>query len=370
MKMPALPKIPDLMPVLQTLKGKDLELNVTMMGGRRCGKTSVLAAMEDCFQKTIYKDTNIVCYSEDETTLHTLRAKKAELDAYFTDRKGRSFQPDSTPTSEVACYSFYIGLRGNGRKKEDGRIHVNFYDYPGEWLVNHQDDLNEIVEKSRILLIAVDTPYLLEEGGKFNRLRNNCDDVSNAIIRSGFADKGPGMILFVPLKCEKYRTPLNRHSPGPKEVRAAVEKSYEHLIDYVKRSGECFAAITPIFTLGDAVFSDFARDDSGDIIMNGGIPQQANYIFTDEAGNAPRPQFCEQPLYYVLAYTLIMAKKSKDKKRGPFAGVLNLFQEAILHWTPAKDYLAEYDAIHERIAETLKTTAGYGVVSPCDWMEL
>ena len=178
------------------------------------------------------------------------------------------------------------------------------------------------------------------------------------------------MILFVPLKCEKYRTPINRHSPGLKEVRAAVEKSYEHLIDYVKRSGECFAAITPIFTLGDAVFSDFARDDSGDIIMNGGIPQQANYIFTDEAGNAPRPQFCEQPLYYVLAYTLIMAKKSKDKKRGPFAGVLNLFQEAILHWTPAKDYLAEYDAIHEKIAETLKTTAGYGVVSPCDWMEL
>ena len=53
MKMPALPKIPDLMPVLQNLKSKDLELNVTMMGGRRCGKTSVLAAMEDCFQKTI-----------------------------------------------------------------------------------------------------------------------------------------------------------------------------------------------------------------------------------------------------------------------------------------------------------------------------
>lgn len=112
------------------------------------------------------------------------------------------------------------------------------------------------------------------------------------------------------------------------------------------------------------------RDGSGDIVMEGGIPKQADYIFTDEAGNAPRPQFCEQPLYYILAYTLAMVKKSRDKKRGPFAGVLNLFQEAILHWPSAKDYLSEYDAIHQKIDENLKTTAGYGVVSGCDWMEL
>ena len=370
-----IPEMPDLFSVFQNLANKapegnkNLTVNVAMMGGRRCGKTSVLAAMEDCFQRTIYKDTHITCYSDDDVTLQTLRDKKAELDAYFIDRKSRSFQPDSTPTSEVAQYSFCIGLRGPKRTKESGHINLVFHDYPGEWLLNHRDDLDEIVEKSRIIIIAVDTPYMLEEGGKFNRRRNNCDDITQALIRTNFANGNPGMILFVPIKCEKYRNPAGRHSLNMRNVCAAIKNSYAPLIDYIEKASECFAAITPVYTLGDAIFSDFERDENEDIILEAGIPYQANYIFTDNAGSAPNPQFCEQPLFYILAYTLAMAKKSKEKG-GIFAGVLNAFQEAILHWPSAEEYLQEYDILRKKISETLFSAEGYEIISRSDWIKL
>lgn len=351
----------------QGLSGKDLEVNVTMMGGRRCGKTSVLAAMQDCFQQTIYQSTNLRFYSEDEATLKLLREKKAEMDAYFVDRRGRSFQPDDTPTLEIMRYSFYVGLRG---KKGEGRIRISFLDYPGEWLINNPDQLNRLVEDSRILLIAVDTPYLVEEGGKYNRLRNCCDDVSNAIIRSDFADNGPGMILFVPLKCEKYRKQINRHSPDLRAVRSAVEQSYGNLIEYATKSNDCFTAVMPIFTFGDAVFSDFVRDDGGEIILENGTPQHANYIFTDEAGNCPRPEYCEQPLFYVLAYTLAMAQRVRAHKQNMWSGMLSLFQEKVLNWPSARDYLNEFGAICEKIRDPLNANMGYDILTGCDWLNL
>lgn len=349
---------------------KDLEVNVTMMGGRRCGKSSVLAAMQDCFQGTVSRDTHLRFFSEDSATLEVLIEKKAEMDAYFVNRADRSFNPDDTPSDDHMRYSFCIGLRG---KKGGGRIRVNFHDYPGEWLKQNPDMVNRLLEKSRIILIAIDTPYMMEESGMYNRLRNNCDDVTNVIMRSDFADSGPGMILFVPLKCEKYRNAANRHDKNLKNVQCRVEEVYKNLIEYVKTSKTCFAAVTPIFTLGDAVFGNFARDDDGDILLKEGIPAQADYLFTDEAGNAPRPELCEQPLYYVLAYVLAMArdaKKAKERQGGLLQGVLNFFQEAVLNWPSAGDYLNEYDAVCGKIRSTLDKTDGYKIINRCDWMKL
>ncbi|MDE7244714.1 MAG: hypothetical protein K2O18_12180 [Oscillospiraceae bacterium] len=377
-----MPDMPDFLSVFQNLgnkpaegnkrpaAGKNLEIHVVMMGGRRCGKTSVLAAMEDCLQRTIYKYTNITCYSDDDMTLQTLREKKSEMDAYFIDRRGRSFHPDSTPTSEVAQYSFCIGLRSPKRTKDSGHINLIFHDYPGEWLLNRRDDLKEIVEKSRIIIIAVDTPYMMEEKGRYNRHRNNCDEISNALIQTGFANGEPGMILFVPIKCEKYRNPTGRNSKKMLQVCNAIKSAYAPLLDYLTKSSECFAAITPVFTLGDAVFSDFERDENGDIIEDKEkIPRQANYIFTDNAGDAPNPQFCEQPLFYILAYTLAMAKRAKEKG-GLFSGIQNAFQENILHWPSAEEYLGEYQVLCEKISETLHSDNGYEIVSSCNWIDL
>lgn len=385
-----LPEIPDLFSVFQNWTNKapegakrsaantNLTVNVTMMGGRRCGKTSVLAAMEDCFQRKIYKNTNITCYSDDDVTLQTLRDKKAEIDAYFIDRKRYYFQPDSTPTSEVAQYSFCIGLRGTGTKrtKESGHINLVFHDYPGEWLDNHQDDVAEIVEKSQVIIIAIDTPYMMEEDGKYNRKRNNYDLIWNVLNKSHFAeeDETDGkMVLFVPIKCEKYRNPVGRRGQSMRDVNAAIKKSYEPLIDCIRNSSKYFAAITPVYTLGEAVFSEFEKDAHENIIEEAGVARQANYVFTDNARKEPSPQFCEQPLFYILAYTLAMAKKSKERG-GIFAGVLNAFQEAILHWPSADEYLMEYENIHTKICETMfsidGTQSGYEVIKNCDWLKI
>ena len=348
----------------------DLEVNVMMMGGRRCGKTSVLAAMQECFEAEFNGNSSLVITSADEATLCALEDKKAELDSYFVQKK-RTFSPrteEKIGTREIMTYVFYVGLRG----KKD-RIRINFVDFPGEWLDNPDEwkdqlaDLQRKLERTSVLLIAVDTPHLIECDGQYSQIRNREYRISEKIKSSGFADKGPSLVLFVPLKCERYYKD-NRMN----EVQLTVQEEYKNLIQYLcgGENSECLAAIAPILTLGGAAFSHFGRDDNGEIALNTvGIPAQQIYYFPDESVKHPEPKFCDQPLLYVLTYTLAMAKEARRQKKNGFlnlGAIKSWFEESVLNWPSAEDYITEYDAIHGK----LKTTGdGYRVLNKTSWIK-
>ena len=88
-------------------------INIMMVGGRRCGKTSVLAAMQHCFE-SVMSDSVLNIGAEDFTTLDILEEKSREAEDYFRERNKKkiTFSPDSNPSKEIAHYSFNIGLRG------------------------------------------------------------------------------------------------------------------------------------------------------------------------------------------------------------------------------------------------------------------
>ena len=123
------------------------------------------------------------------------------------------------------------------------------------------------------------------------------------------------------------------------EVYSKVESCYEDLIFYLR--GHCEMAVTPIFTLGTAVFAGFDYDESsGETIMSKELdgeilPSKPLYRFSPKAKEAAKrqglaksytaePKYCEQPAVYTIYYALtfasnvakIMEMKRKQDKKG------------------------------------------------------
>ena len=95
---------------------EDIRVAVMMVGGRRCGKTSVLAAMKENFQDN-FAGTNLTARFGDTGTLIILEEKREEINEYFRDN--RTFMPDSNPTEEIWCILLLWELR---EKKEASEL--------------------------------------------------------------------------------------------------------------------------------------------------------------------------------------------------------------------------------------------------------
>lgn len=347
----------------------DLTLNVMMVGGRRCGKTSVLASMQLCFEDVCSQDTNLMLNVADHETLSVIEQKCDEMARYFAN-KGIAFVPDNNPTRELTRYGFDLKLRkvkGKEAKSKGNQICINFIDYPGEWLTDNAtkeelDQLTKCMRTSHIMIVAIDTPYMIEEDGQYGEFSNRYYRTTEMIKRSGFADE-ENMILFVPLKCERY------YNDGEMDVvENKVREVYKNLIQYIQSGGKCAAAITPILTLGGAAFSRFERNEDGEInIREGwGIPDKAIYYFPDDKIKRPTPKFCEQPLFYTLAYALRMAEEAKREPKGGSDAFIQWFRIQFLRWPTAEDFKKEFDKIHGK----MKTNGdGFCVLTRSNWLK-
>lgn len=287
----------------------NLQVKVLMMGGRRCGKTSVLAAMKQNFDEQCGKMGLIASY-KDINTLDVLEEKREEINDYFRGSDNRTFSPDSNPTEDMTTYSMSIGL-----KDKIGGVDIEFTDFPGEWLsakngTGYREKLVGLMKETQVLIVAIDTPHLMEEEGDYNEKRNLCHKTSEMIKHAleDLKDESSyiKMVLFVPLKCERY---LNDGKMD--EVCKKTEEAYSSLISYLQQNKMKYeVAVTPIFTLGGAEFSYFERDgETKRILLNKEYktPEKAIYSFPDMSVRKPSPKYCEQPLIYLLEYLMNLA---------------------------------------------------------------
>lgn len=313
-----------------TNKQPGLTINVMMVGGRRCGKTSVLAAMQKCFENS-FGTSNLLLSPEDNNTLSVIESKQQEIRHYFYQAGNRQFIPDNSPTSEINHYAFNMKLKGH----QGSKILIDFVDYPGEWIkdTDHIEQISALMEISNVILIAIDTPYLMEKGGIYcdgrnynyriiEMLRTNLNNTDSQI---------PRLVLFVPLKCERYKDKMN-------EVTMRVQKEYKVLFDFFAGANAKYfeSAILPIFTMGGAAFDRFERDAEGNVIMDekSNIPQTALYYFPNTEINEPSPRYCEQPMIYILTYMLEILSTVQKKNSG--AGTLSSW------YTDIYNYCVEY----------------------------
>lgn len=309
MEIPFLKKNEDEMP-----KAKKGDINVLMVGGRRTGKTSILASMAQCCMTKLagVEQLSIV---RDEDSGVGLTTKQKELNQYFSKKymKNPFFIADLNPSLNDQSYGFDIDVN-----EKDLGYNLRFTDIPGEWLDNpaFAQKLQNAMNMSQVIIIAIDTPHLVEEidpafgYGAYHDSFNRVNELTNFFKNTFQNCTEHRLVIFVPLKCEKYyyQNEVNPDKMGLPMVNAMVKKGYKDLIDYLTCSDVhelCTTAIMPILTLGGAEFFEFDEN---------GFAGLYSYVL-DPALQKFAPKFCEQPLFLTLQYVIALTKIRNGKHK-------------------------------------------------------
>lgn len=296
------------------------QVDILMMGGKRCGKTTVLASMYGEINKAL-SGTALRLEVEGQTQENLERAKKS------IERKMNDFkvpltrvEVDDNPTSAQKTYSFRLIVEGGGK------IPFRIHDIPGEWLTDsHQNEVKNLVKECQVIIIAIDTPYLFSKMSskgygiyheEYNKPIEIANFFKNSLTLENIEDR---MILFVPIKCERYyhltHTPqLNICKRNyMQELIEAIGCGYRDLLLYLRSTtallNSCTLAITPILSAGGIDFVHFRIDEETGKVIS--LYQEPEFLHEYEQGYSPK--FCEQPMIYALIYILLQETIQKKK---------------------------------------------------------
>ena len=330
----------------QQVLGQRITLKVCMMGPRAVGKTSILASIfHETDSKLAASDLNFTPIGD---TCNKLKKQYEELYGIFQDVTDVMESPRGGIHASDTTQDFHFTL---GLKQKQPSVDIDMTDFPGEFLESthmRHVDVQQFIRESQVIMIAVDTVHLMEEGGRFNENRNQSTYLCEKIIQQlkTLETNDRKLILFVPLKCEKYM-----YEQRMDEVASNIQKAYDLLLTRIAQDDEynfpkrIAAAITPIATLGGVVFSHFETDEGGNIITeetDNGCPAETYYKFY---APAPRyaPCFCVQPLYYLMAFAIEQYKSQQTDGNviiKTLKGMASLFSTDTAFFNACQDMVA------------------------------
>lgn len=245
-------------------------LKVLMMGGRRCGKTSALASLFEQMKNGPVKEYFTVA---DRTVLETkgfetqdsLNDKTLELQNMLEVNKENSniFLVDKNPTSNFWLYKLHLQIPGTHREMD-----IEFRDSAGEFFESsgaHSQETAEYIKDCDVFVIVIDTPYLMgstDESTKdlcpesINLGTNRVQDIQNFLTHIDDREgKDAKMVVFVPLKCEKWAKEPN----GLNKVTARIKEVYATHIKNLSAFTKMNITIIPMQTSGNILFSEFRK---------------------------------------------------------------------------------------------------------------
>ncbi len=320
-------------------------ISILMLGGRRCGKTTILANMCENIKNVLHHDA-----TDNDQTLFTLNKEpeslvkmaKAldQLDSYFDGHLKRydEFVIDDNPSTMES----HVKLRLQPTNHGDA-LKLDFIDIPGEWCLDKPDIVTEHIRKSQVIILAIDSPAMMEEQGALFEYCNKSGDISKMILSALNSDflkdeRSQKLILLVPLKCEKYI--INNQGDcsldGMLSLTTMVKDRYSSLLKTLQSDEyrrKVTLAITPIVTIREVRWASysFKKDGAETSIYDAKgnpIALDAHELYTkllsrygfrdslfDNAlKNGPTALYCEQPLVYTLVYTLKYALYLQDHR--------------------------------------------------------
>lgn len=311
------------MSFFDVFKKKPVTLKVTMMGGRGVGKSSVLASVTRNI-KNVLSDTKLYM-DADGASMLLINNKFDELTKMFDNVKQGIEIPSAgiAGDEDVTTYSFTFGMN-----ETDTKMNVLFRDFPGEYIEREPETVKSFIEESNAILIAIDTPHLMEENGAYNEAKNCCKVITDFITKHLQDSIGRKLILFVPLKCEKYY-----YARQMSEVAEKVKEAYHDLIKMLKEEHktDVACAILPIQTLGDVVFSHFGRNQKQKVKVvkkqTTGLllPEEVIYRYRNSQAHYS-PVDCEQPLYFLLSF---IAKEYETSRNAPPKNLLEVIKRKL-----------------------------------------
>ncbi len=319
-------------------------LKIMMIGGRRCGKTTILSKIKQHFNEVLHhgptegEPNDLLRLNPPVGAITELNdAQSCINQLFFAIGRFDKFPIDENPSQDMTIIKFSLDpLRGKGS------ITLEFTDIPGEWCSyidgiskgNHIGEVVNLIKESNVIIMAIDTPSLFEEGGMYADYYNRIHDI-NEIFSTAFSGEtfskaeSQKMILFVPMKCEKYivnaKGNVNIEKQG--EICDKVKKKYAEMIkQFSQYPNNVTMAILPIITIKEVEWDSFytlnrTTKETGSIYGKDGQPQNFIYgksdpiqvnsyfrfkpeLYDDIADGNKESQslYCEQPLVYSLVF--------------------------------------------------------------------
>lgn len=320
------------------------ELQVTMLGPSGVGKTTLLTAMYDKFEDNI-GSTDLQLTPDDDTS-SILQDYLVDLKSLTNvyEAKGRvGIQGTEAVAGPESLRSFVFGL---GKKGKAPSLQISFRDYPGQYHTakaspEEKKFVKELLSQSAVVLIAIDTPALMEKNGKYHDEINRPDQIKD-IFKDAYKDlDSPRLVIFAPVKCEKYL----KNDKSTQELLQRLKEGYKRLTNYFETetlNPHIASVITPVQTVGNVVFSRLEIDDHNNL----------HFFFRKVSHDAQYdPQDSEQPLRYLLRFLLAIHLKQRQESWGRFSFLRD--------WLNLDNYLK--NAVKE-FAKGCKTSNGFEVI--------
>lgn len=330
-------------------------LKVLMMGGRRAGKTSVLAGLVNTM---VNGDIKNLLAINDVTVLmpdqESLANKIERLKESVKSLSGKTFLVDDSKTSSFTTHSLQFEIPGTSNN-----MTIEFKDANGEFYESRasydthggapisKEQIIDAVKEADVYVIAIDTPYLMEAVNPGNELcdesinmaYNHVDDIHSYLTYIDDKDGADAkLVLFVPIKCEKWvhRGEADKVTQRIKDVYKTVFKAldnYKNLQvdiipvetvgaiefkehqtamicsnnDFVARKCCVLNGETEV-RFGDGTCRQIMQDDIIDEDPEGKISEFHSiirpYSWFHVTGNEYAPHNCEQLAYYILQFVL------------------------------------------------------------------
>lgn len=345
------------------------------MGGRRAGKTSVLAGLVNTM---INGDIKNLLAINDVTVLmpdqESLANKIERLKESVKSLSGKTFLVDDSKTSSFTTHSLQFEIPGTSNN-----MTIEFKDANGEFYESRasydthggapisKEQIIDAVKEADVYVIAIDTPYLMEAVNPGNELcdesinmaYNHVDDIHSYLTYIDDKDGADAkLVLFVPIKCEKWvhRGEADKVTQRIKDVYKTVFKAldeYKNLQvdiipvetvgaiefkehqtamicsnnDFVARKCCVLNGETEV-RFGDGTCRQIMQDDIIDEDPEGKISEFHSiirpYSWFHVTENEYAPHNCEQLAYYILQFVLKKylflknleaEKKEKERKK-------------------------------------------------------
>ena len=233
------------------------EIKILMLGARRAGKTSLLAAVAETFKdESLKKYLIIEETTQNNSSQNTLSGKVNSFKKFMKDFDGKIILNNEDPTNTFHDYTIKVCLPGMS-----GDMQMTFTDANGEFYYQGDRNFDDIKKKILgydVIIVAVDSVYLMEAVNAENDLCSKplsdaCNQVDSVhtLLSALHDDNGINarLVIFAPVKCERWAK-----SGDIDKVTQRVEESYSITIKALKAFSNIEVLVLPVLTLGNVVF--------------------------------------------------------------------------------------------------------------------
>lgn len=303
-------------------------IKMCMLGPRGVGKTSVLTSVYSNMNTAVVGTEMYI--KADTGTGIILNQKKSDLKNMFKpgNKPGDEVRPGIAGDDVATTFGFDFGIN-----TQNVNMGLEITDFPGEYVLDEPETVKAYIADSSAIMLAIDTPHLMEYDGKYNEAKNRTSVITKFFAENASVMKERKLVMLVPLKCEKYY-----HEGCIEEVTQRVKEVYAELISFLRdknnvngMKGLHACIVTPILTLGEIVFDCFGVEDGAvaEAVSHGQpLPKFPKYKY-QKAGAKYAPKYCEQPVYYLLSFVSKLYREMKEdvESSGLLRKMKKLFQQ-------------------------------------------